>query len=218
MEQINSDIQILRSPANFVISGATGSGKTYFLLKLLSDWPFAKEMGDIIYFYNVWQDLFETFLCKFPQISFVQGLFLEKIENDWVKDPAKVNVCICDDLADIAVKSDSFARLFTVYGHHKNILNFFITQNPFFKGPLSTTINRNTHYFVLTKTPHLNVLDTLSHQLYGSKGPLKQAYLQSMHDKPYNYLLIDVFSDAIQNRLRSNVLSNESPMIIWRSL
>lgn len=217
MEEINVKICTLKSPANFVISGCTGSGKTYFLLKLLKEWPFQQEKNKMIYFYNIWQPLFEEFLKSFPEMQFIQGLNLNFID-DWVNEPNKVNVCIVDDLADLAVKNDTFARLFTVYGHHKNILNFFITQNPFFKGPLSTTINRNTHYFVLTKTPHLNVMDILNNQLYGSGGPLKQAYMKAMNDKEYNYLLVDVFADAVQNRLRSCIFSNESPMIIWRSL
>lgn len=217
MEEIDGDtVKYLTSPSNFIISGATGSGKTCLLLKILTEWPFKREKDKILYFYNIWQPLFNEFLTRFPNISFVQGLYLDKIENEWDQEPGKVNVCICDDLADVALKSDSFARLFTVYGHHKNIVNFFITQNPFFKGPMSTTINRNTHYFLLTKTPHLNVLDVLNSQLYGNKGPLKEAYLQTMREKPYNYLLIDVFCDDIRNRLRTNIFKDDEPLIIWR--
>lgn len=37
MEEITSDICNLKSPANFIITGATGSGKTWFLLNLLKD-------------------------------------------------------------------------------------------------------------------------------------------------------------------------------------
>jgi Poxvirus A32 protein len=215
MEELNADICTLKSPSNFVISGATGSGKTTFLLNLMKSWPFEQKLGSILYFYNTWQPLLETFMSEFPNMCFIQGLHLEKIE-DLHADAASVNVVICDDLMDSAVKSEEFARLFTVYGHHKNIINFFITQNPFFKGPLSTTVNRNTHYFVLMKTPHLNTLSILNNQLYGGSGPLKEAYIKAMNEKKHAYLLIDVFSDSIKDRLRSNIMPNESPMIIWR--
>src|SRR3569832_933994 len=209
----------LKSPTNFVISGATGSGKTCFLLKMLKHWPFEqqKKIGKMMYFYNIWQPLFEQFLATFPTMTFVQGL-QEMVDADWPISDDTINICICDDLADHATKSETFARLFTVYGHHKNIVNFFITQNPFFKGPYSTTINRNTHYFVLTKTPHLNVLDTLGSQLYGSSGPLKTAYLKCMKEKPYNYILIDVFNDSVDIQLRFNIFPDKFPMIIWRHL
>lgn len=135
MEEISEEINFLRAPANFVITGATGSGKTRLLLKLLSEWPFKPKIGNILYFYNVWQPLFEDFLFTFPHIKFVQGLSGHEIKdnNNWTNDENSVNVCICDDLADEALKNEEFGRLFTVYGHHKNISNFFLTQNPFFK-------------------------------------------------------------------------------------
>lgn len=86
----------------------------------------------MIYFYNTWQKLFEEFMNTFPEISFVQGLCLEKIE-EWRPEDDKLNVVITDDLMDKAVKSDEFGKLFTAYSHHKNILNFFVSQNPFLK-------------------------------------------------------------------------------------
>jgi len=113
---------------------------------------------------------------------FVQGLCLDKIE-DWQPEEGKVHVVITDDLMDKAVKSDEFGKLFTVHSHHKSILNLFISQNPFFKGPLATTLNRNCHYFELLKSPHLNVLNTLGVQLYGNSAPLKEAYLKAMKAK-----------------------------------
>lgn len=153
----------------------------------------------------------------FPNMMFVQGLCLEKIE-DWQQETGKTNVVITDDLMDRAVKSAEFGKLFTVYSHHKNILNFFISQNPFFKGPLATTLNRNCHYFILLKTPHLNILNILGSQLYGNSGPLKEAYVKAMKDRSYGYLLVDVFCDKLEYRLRSNILKNKHPMIIWRPL
>jgi len=205
METINEDICFLKTPANFIITGVTGSGKTCFLLKLLKDWPFQARPGRMLYFYNTWQTLFEDFIKEFPEMTFVQGLCLEKIE-DLQAETGVVNVVVTDDLMDKAVKSDEFGKLFTVFGHHKSILNFFISQNPFLQGPLATTLNRNCHYFVLLKSPHLNVLNVLGSQLYGNGSPLKEAYLKSMNEKPYSYLLVDVFCDKIQDRLRSNIM------------
>lgn len=135
MEEIDSSISMLKSPANFVIAGSTGSGKTMLVYKLLHNWPFPKKLGNLIYFYNVWQDFFEQFLNEFPNIKFIQGLSEKDIENrdTWKCPEGSINVCVCDDLVDNAVKSDVFGRLFTVYGHHWKIINIFITQNLFFK-------------------------------------------------------------------------------------
>lgn len=218
MEQINEDIYTLKIPSNFVITGCTGCGKTSFLFTLLKNWPFNSKRGKMIYFYNIWQPLFEKFMTEFPEMVFVQGLHLDKIE-DFQIETDTVNVVICDDLMDIAVKDANFAKLFTVYGHHKQILNFFLTQNPYFQGSMSTTLNRNTHYYVLMKTPHLNTISILNSQLYGGAGPLKNAYVRAMKEKKYAHLLIDVFNDSLENRLRSNIFQEDDiPLIIWRSV
>lgn len=174
----------------------------------------------ILLFYNVWQEFYEKFLIDFPNVKFIQGLSQKAIENQdiWKCTEKEVNICVCDDLADDALKNETFARLFTCYGHHWRIINIFITQNMFLKGPLSTTINRNAHYFILTRTPHLNVLDTLNAQLYGSKGPIKSAYLKAMELNPFSYLLTDVFCTDIRNRLRTNVFPDEGFLIVWRPI
>ena len=114
MEQINEDIYKLKAPANFVVTGCTGCGKTSFLFNLLKSWPFKPQKAKMIYFYNIWQPLFEKFMEEFPSMVFVQGLHLDKIE-DFQNIENAVNVVICDDLMDSAVKDENFAKLFTVY-------------------------------------------------------------------------------------------------------
>jgi len=66
MEEIACDICYLKAPSNIIITGATGSGKTCFLLKMLIDWPFKPNKGKMINFYSVWQQLFEQFIQHFP--------------------------------------------------------------------------------------------------------------------------------------------------------
>jgi len=130
METIDSDLYSLRAPENFIITGATRCGKTCFLWKLLKDWPFESISGKMLYFYNTWQSLFEDFIKELQEMTFVQGLCLEKIE-DWQVESGVVNVVVTDDLMDKAVKSDEFGKLFTVFGHHKSILNFSSHRTPF---------------------------------------------------------------------------------------
>jgi len=220
MEVIEDNITILNSPANFVIAGCTGSFKTMFAYKLVSNWPFRHKLANFIIFYNVWQPIFETFLIDFPHVKLIQCLSEKDIEDKetWKCNDDEVNLCLVDDFVDNALKSETFGRLITVYGHHWKIINIFIMQNLYFKAALCTTINRNAYYYVLTQNPHLNILDTLNSQLYGVKGPLKSAYIKAMELKPYNYLLIDVFCKDIKNRLRNNIFPDEGFMKIWRPL
>jgi len=142
MEEVDEKIEYLTAPANMIISGATGSGKSTFVLNLLKQWPFELKRGNIIYYYSIWQELFEEFLSDFREIQFVQGLCLEKLDG-WQKENDKTHIVITDDLMSSAVKNEDFSKLFTVLSHHKKILNIFLTQNLFLKGPLATTITRN---------------------------------------------------------------------------
>jgi len=71
---------------------------------------------------------------------------------------------------------------------------------------------------MLTRTPHLNVLDVLNAQLYGVKGPLKDAYQKAMEIHPFSYLFIDVFCTDVKNRLRNNIFPDEGLMIVWRPI
>lgn len=81
---------------------------------------------------------FEKTLSDFPNVKFIQGISQKDIENreTWQCSDNQVSICVCDDLADNALKNEAFARLFTVYGHHWRIINISITQNPFFNGLL----------------------------------------------------------------------------------
>jgi len=118
---------------------------------------------------------------KLFKVRFIQVPCLEKLDGLQPVD-GKGNVVVTDNLMDKAVKSDEFGKLFTVYSHHKSIVNFFVSQNPFFKDALATTLNRNYHYFIFLKSPHLNVLNVLGNQLYGNDSPLKEAYLQAINN------------------------------------
>jgi len=81
----------------------------------------------------------------------------------------------------------------------------------------TTTITRNCHYIIIMKTPHLNTLSVLGTQLLGRGEILKEIYLKVMHEKTFNYLIIDVFSNDYKNKLQSNILKeNGSPLTIWR--
>jgi len=141
MKTLDLDLYSLKAPANFIITGATGCGKTCFLLKLLKDWPFESRPCKMLYFYNTWQSLFEDFIKEFPEMTFVQGLCLEKIK-DWQAEPGVVNVVVTDDLMDKAVKSDEFGKLFTVFGHHKSIFSSHKTH--FSRGRLRRPLRETT--------------------------------------------------------------------------
>jgi len=161
--------------------------------------------------------LYSRLLLVLSNITFIQGLSLGKITSLENFDGCS-NVIITDDLMDQAVNNTDFMNLFTVLTHHKNLLNIFISQNIFLKGRISVTLNRNVHYYFLFRTAHLSTMNVLSNQLYGEGTIVKEAFLKAMNDKEYGYLLIDIYTKNIENRLRSCILKEEMPLIIWRKI
>lgn len=118
MEEI-ADVSVFQAPANWIITGAMGSGKTQFLLHSLKHWPFSKKLGTILYFYSEWQSLFKTFLNEFPnKKKFVQGLQMNVIKDgsNLSNRPDTYDIYIFDDLAELCTKNEIFAKCFTVLG------------------------------------------------------------------------------------------------------
>ena len=118
-----------QSPTTIILSGATGSGKTTWLKKLieLKQSMFAKEPQEIIYFYGVWQPMFEDLEKK--GVQFVKGL-PQELENE----SGHHKLVVLDDLQDEVTNSDQVERLFTRGSHHKNMTVVYLTQNFFRQG------------------------------------------------------------------------------------
>ena len=57
-----------------MICGPTGSGKTFFVYKLLKNHMFTKKVSKILYCYGVYQDLYDTMLLSLPNIVFHEGV------------------------------------------------------------------------------------------------------------------------------------------------
>lgn len=208
-----------KAPSNFVISGATSSGKTTFLLNLLRAWPFSCRRGRVLFFYECYQPLYEEFMRLIPDIRFIQGLNEKELLNDenWTHTDADTcHVCIFDDLFPACIKSAAFEKMITVLVHHKRIITFTINQNLFSKG--SQTLNRNTQFYILCRTNHISTLDTLGLQIFGAKSPLKAAFMRAMNerDRPCNYLLVDLTCEDYRNRLQTHVLPEEQPTVVYR--
>ena len=60
--------------APIMVSGATGSGKTYWTHKLLINNMFTEKISSILYCYGVYQEYYET--MKIPNLKFIEGLYL----------------------------------------------------------------------------------------------------------------------------------------------
>ena len=57
-----------------IISGPTGSGKTYFVHKLMKYHMFTEKISTILYCYGVYQDYYDEMLLTIPNMIFNEGL------------------------------------------------------------------------------------------------------------------------------------------------
>ena len=190
-----------------MVSGPTGSGKTYWIHKLLTNNMFTQSVSSVLYCYGVFQDYFNE--MTMPNIEFHEGLpDLEKLQS---LNDGKFHVIVLDDLMEHIVKSVETQNLFTKYSHHYNMSAIFLTQNVFAQGPCSRTTNINTHVLVLfaNKRDESQALN-LGKQLYpGSSKVFMEAY-EDATSKLYVYLVVDWDPKSPRElKLRSNIFPGE---------
>ena len=190
-----------------MVSGPTGSGKTYWTHKLLTNNMFTKPVSSVLYCYGVFQDYYNE--MKIPNIEFHEGLpDLDKVKS---LNDGKFHVIVLDDLMEHIVKSIDTQNLFTKYCHHFNISAIFLTQNIFAQGPCSRTININTHVLVLFANKRdESQASNLGKQLYPA---IKKVFVEAYEDatsKLHGYLVVDCDPKSPRElKLRTNIFAGE---------
>ena len=123
----NTPLVPFQSGSPIIISGPTGSGKTYWTHKLLSNEMFTEHVSSILYCYGVYQSYFDQ--MKVPNLKFHEGLpSREKVET---LNDCKFHIIVLDDLMQQIVKSVDTQNLFTKYCHHYNITAIFFIPKYF---------------------------------------------------------------------------------------
>ena len=196
-------------PSTFILSGASGSGKTTWLRTLIKH---KNEMFDspptkILYFYGIWQPMFGQ--MEKEGVEFFQGLPTQDIVN---LDGQHCMV-ILDDLQQQAVNSEFVEKLFTQGSHHKNLSVFYLTQNLFRQGKNARNITLNAHYVVCFRNPRdIGQMTSFGRQL-GQTELLKEAYADAT-SKPYGYLVVDLNPHSDETyRFRTCIFPDEDTLV-----
>lgn len=171
-----------------MLSGPTGSGKTYWINKLLSNDMFTEKITSVLYCYGVYQPFFDKMTVK--NISFHEGVpDMGKIKE--IKD-GNFHVIVLDDLMEYIVKSIETQNLFTKLCHHYNISAIFLTQNIFAKGPCARNISLNTHILVLfaNKRDESQAIH-LGKQLYPTDLKVFMEAFSDATKSNFGYLVVD---------------------------
>jgi hypothetical protein len=195
-----------KHPFTGIIAGPTGSGKSVFTFKFISevDSMISPPPEKIIYCYGEYQPMFS----EYPQVTFNEGL------PDLAQfDGKERTLLILDDL--MSETNDSVSNIFTKVSHHRNVSVLYLSQNLFYKSKQNRTISLNAHYIVLFKNPRdaLQVA-TLARQMYPGQSKFLVEAFKDATEKPFGYLLLDLKPDTDEKyRIRTNIFPGERQFV-----
>lgn len=200
------------TPCNILISGASQSGKTTWVIQLLkhSHLMFDNPPHQIFYCYKVYQSSFNKLN---NHVKFIQGL--PNIEE--IADSKRRHVLvILDDLMTEA--NQDTVNLFVVQSHHYNISPIFILQNLFHSNKNIRTINLNSHYIIsFRQSRDTSQIGVLARQIFGKNWQKVVEIYTDQMKKPYNYVLFNIHPSNINRAtIHLNVIpSNNEYEILY---
>ena len=107
--------------SSFLLARASGVGKTFWIFRLIDhrDEIFPQKIEKILYFYEVWQPIFE-------ECSHCVDFFHGAPTVDILKSPER-KLVVLDDLMNS--NRDIITKIFTVYSHHYNFTVLYRTRS-----------------------------------------------------------------------------------------
>ena len=188
------------NPSSFLLSGASGCGKTFWILKFIDHiHQICPEIKRIFYYYEIWQKCFESYTDK---VIFRQGPpDLAKLKE------AKDSLVILDDL----MFSDPvfLCKIYTIYAHHYHFTPVITTQNLFHKA--HREISLNTHFVVVFKNCRdVSQISYFLRQIFPEKYKAALLAYKDATDNPRGYLLVDLRTTTPESdRLRTNIFPDQ---------
>jgi hypothetical protein len=218
--EVDSQELLFKSPSIITLVGATSSGKTTFVQKLLKNslYMFTEDPKKVLYCYSCYQPIYDKIQLNNHLVSFYEGLPTEEDIRQFASTKDH-KIVVLDDLMSKVTTSPVILDLFCQFSHHLNISVLFLTQNIFHSGKCSRSLNLNSHYYILFKNKRdVNQIKTLGRQLFpGRADILLESYLDATK-KPYGYLLLDLHPRSSEKfMLRSGLFPEDSDMILYQN-
>ena len=140
---------MIRQPANVIIAGPSGSGKSELVEQLLKEKTFFHPPPKkVVYCYDRWQPRFDR--MKKQSKVFLQRASSSRCLAKWFK-PDQHGILILDDLMEETCNEKRVLKLFAKDSHHRGITALYLTQDLFPPGKFAKTINRNAHCVICFK-------------------------------------------------------------------
>jgi hypothetical protein len=198
---------VFNHPFTMIVSGATSSGKSMWVKKLIHhrDVLIEPKIASVLYCYGIMNPLL-------MELKKSEGVDLNKgFPNE--EDLKTNSLLIIDDLmTDIEKAKNFIENLFTRISHHKTISVIFITQSLYHKD--LRLLKANAHYLVLLRNPSaVSQIRTLASQMYPGKTKFFIESFEDATSKPYSYLLVDSHPQTPEEyRLSTNIFPGEKQM------
>lgn len=196
------------APFTLILSGATGSGKTQWLLRFIKH---NQELIDpppkkLLYCYSEIND--SVLKLKQQGIETFNGLPSEEI----IKSQEKPLLLILDDLM-LNANNEFLDVLFTRGSHNWNTSVIFVTQSIF--GRDIRTARANAHYLVQMRNPSAQLqIRTIGQQLFPKR---LNYFMESWADAtqhPFSYMVINMHPNAPEYmRLSTDIFPQEMQKI-----
>lgn len=202
-----------RFPSTMIVSGASGSGKTMWLHRLLREAnDLISEPPDrIVLCYGIFQPIYEAMMNDLPNIHLIEGCDQKSLEQQGVFDASVKTVLILDDLHQEMAGNELLSKLFCKFSHHANSMVIFVTQNLYHKGSAMRDTTTNCHYLICLAQPRdKSIMSCLARQMFPGRAPYMLSAYEQATEEPHGYLIIDALPGTPSNlRLRSGIFADE---------
>lgn len=191
----------LRHPSCCIIAGASQSGKSTLVKKILLNNMYDIKFRKVIWCYSYPSRWF----TKYPRFHFVRGLPEKYDDGDLI---------VLDDL--MRSLNEKVAELFTAASHHCNVSVILILQNIFHRCRVMRDISLNSQYIILFKNRRdVSQINCLGRQLYPQNTRFfLDAYIKAT-SKPYKYLVIDLHPETPEELRVRDGLFRDANGIHW---
>jgi hypothetical protein len=198
-----------KHPFTSLISGPTGSGKTFLIRRILKNFKlliynFNNDVLKILWAYGQWQQLYNVPISNNVIVKYIEEIPKQNIINEF-----QPNIIVIDDLLNEFNKNNNLENLFIKKSHHSNISVIFVVQNLFHKS--IRTISLNSHYIILLKNPRDKAqIGYISKQIFPDNPKVLMESFLDATSSPYGYLVIDLTQETPENyRLRTRITPEE---------
>ena len=207
---------LLKHPFRLMCAGASGTGKTTFVAKMLRNIKdlVDEEFDTKIFSYSQEQPLYNEIKQENPDITWVEG-YDTGMDDLYLSDSTKKKLVVFDDQMESLTNNLDFQNFFTKKSHHMNISVIFLVQNIYYKSKYMRTINLNTTVYAIFKSPRdMSQVHLLSRQLYpGTSRYMIDSYKDATGDS-FGYLIVDIDPRTPDKfRLRTKIFPEEVAVV-----